>query len=201
MVAAFYYLKLIRRMWFDTATGPYRRARPHRQRDHLRLRRLRLPGRAHRRDLARPRRDPGGQGIGAAVSGVDLTRRSFGDKLPAVAALIAATPALATDETTAFRDIYTSEWAWRQAEFPDDEDPEKPIAPYLPRPIRRARMREWRGGGMFKQSLQHSTFEAVRGRPHQSRGLPQPDRHPRRLAGVPRLRDAVQLRQFVLGAT
>ncbi len=74
-----------------------------------------------------------------------LTRRGF----TGIAALAAA-PGLAkaaSDATTAFRDIYTSEWAWRQAEFPDDEDPEKPIAPYLPKADQAsqdARLARWR---------------------------------------------------------
>ncbi len=78
--------------------------------------------------------------------GADLTRRTFGVRLPAVAALIAATPA-ASDTATTFHAIYTVEWAWRQAEWPDDEDPEKPIAPYLPRADQAsqdARLARWR---------------------------------------------------------
>ena len=78
----------------------------------------------------------------------DLTRRGFAGKLPAVAALIAAAPAAASDAATAFRDIYTAEWTWRQAEFPDDEDPERPIAPYLPsasQASQDARLARWRG--------------------------------------------------------
>ena len=73
---------------------------------------------------------------------LDLTRRGF----TGVAAL-AATPAFASSEPTTFRDIYTAEWAWRQAEFPDDEDPDKPIAPYLPsasQASQDARLARWR---------------------------------------------------------
>ena len=76
----------------------------------------------------------------------NLTRRTFGVRLPAVAALIAATPAAASETGATFREIYTAEWDWRQAEFPDDEDPEKPIAPYLPRadqPSQDARLTRW----------------------------------------------------------
>jgi uncharacterized protein (DUF885 family) len=77
----------------------------------------------------------------------EFTRRSFGLRLPAVAALVAATPVLADGADQSFRDIYTAEWAWRQAEFPDDEDPEKPIAPYLPsasQASQDARLARWR---------------------------------------------------------
>ena len=47
--------------------GADRHAGAHGQPDRLRLRRLRLPGRAGRPDLARPRRYPGGAGAGAAL--------------------------------------------------------------------------------------------------------------------------------------
>ena len=32
-----------------------------------------------------------------------------------------------------FKAIYTKEWAWREQQFPDDEDQTKPIAGYLPK--------------------------------------------------------------------
>ena len=46
----------------------------------------------------------------------------------------------------AFKSLYTSEWAWRQAQFPDDEDSQKPIADYLPKAdpdAEAARLRYW----------------------------------------------------------
>jgi uncharacterized protein (DUF885 family) len=81
------------------------------------------------------------------MDGPDLTRRTFGLRLPTLAALVAAAPAVASEATQSFRDIYTAEWTWRQAEFPDDEDPEKPIAPYLPsasQASQDARLARWR---------------------------------------------------------
>jgi len=44
-----------------------------------------------------------------------------------------ATPVCAEPaEAARFEAIYSAEWAWRQNEFPDDEDPKRRIAPYLP---------------------------------------------------------------------
>jgi uncharacterized protein (DUF885 family) len=65
---------------------------------------------------------------------VDITRRSFSGKLPAAALLAIAPPAaaLASAPATTFHAIYTEEWAWRQAEFPDQEDADKPIPASLP---------------------------------------------------------------------
>ncbi len=65
---------------------------------------------------------------------VDVTRRVFAGKLPAAALIVAALPAAAASATApeAFRAIHTAEWAWREAEFPDEEDPKKPISPRLP---------------------------------------------------------------------
>ncbi len=94
---------------------------------------------------------------------VDLTRRGFGLKLPAVAALIAAAPASASDATATFRDIYTAEWAWRQAEFPDDSDPDKPIAPYLPsadQASQDARLARWRAVQVRLAALDASKLSA-----------------------------------------
>ena len=79
-------------------------------------------------------------------SAPELTRRSFGRTLPVLAALIAATPA-AAGESASFREIYTAEWRWRQAEFPDDSDPDQPIASYLPfasQASQDARLARWR---------------------------------------------------------
>ena len=73
---------------------------------------------------------------------LNLTRRGFTG-----AAILAATPMFAATDAATFRDIYTAEWAWREAEFPDDEDPEKPIAPYLPsasEASQDARLARWR---------------------------------------------------------
>jgi uncharacterized protein (DUF885 family) len=68
----------------------------------------------------------------------DVTRRGFAGALP-IAAMVsaasaaAAEPSAAASQTArAFEAIYTAEWAWRQAEFPDDEDDAKPIASRLP---------------------------------------------------------------------
>ena len=64
---------------------------------------------------------------------VDITRRAFSGKLPAVALLAAAAPAAAgaMSATEAFRALYTEEWAWRRAEYPDDESG-KGVSPMLP---------------------------------------------------------------------
>ena len=80
----------------------------------------------------------------------DLTRRGFTGKLPVAAAFIAAVPAAAEagSPSETFKAIYTAEWEWRQKEFPDDEDPEKSIAPYLPSASpasQAARLARWRG--------------------------------------------------------
>jgi uncharacterized protein (DUF885 family) len=37
------------------------------------------------------------------------------------------------DADAALRTVYTAEWAWRDAQFPDGEDGQKPIADHLPR--------------------------------------------------------------------
>lgn len=61
--------------------------------------------------------------------------------------MIAASQADAADDALSFRDIYMSEWTWRQAEFPDDGDPDKPIASYLPfasQASQDARLARWR---------------------------------------------------------
>lgn len=46
----------------------------------------------------------------------------------------------------AFKALYTAEWTWREAQFPDDEDSQKPIADYLPQAdaaAEAARLRYW----------------------------------------------------------
>ena len=96
----------------------------------------------------------------------DLTRRGFGRTLPAVAALIAAAPAVASDDATTFRDIYTAEWAWREAEFPDDSDPDKPIAAYLPsagQAIQDAQLARWRAVQTQLTALDASKLSAEDG--------------------------------------
>ena len=64
---------------------------------------------------------------------VEVTRRVFAGNLPTVALLLASTPASAVAGSAEdFTAIYTREWTWRSAEFPDDEDPSKPIPTRLP---------------------------------------------------------------------
>jgi hypothetical protein len=36
------------------------------------------------------------------------------------------------DADAELKAIYTAEWTWREAQFPDDEDSQKPIADHLP---------------------------------------------------------------------
>jgi uncharacterized protein (DUF885 family) len=65
------------------------------------------------------------------VSG--LTRRALAVTLPGAASLLAgAARGAPASEQTKFEQIYTTEWAWRQAQFPDDGDPAREISPYLP---------------------------------------------------------------------
>jgi uncharacterized protein (DUF885 family) len=62
-----------------------------------------------------------------------LTRRDFAGSLPAATGLLMATaPRAETDQAADFTAIWSAEWAWRQKEFPDDEDRKREIAPYLP---------------------------------------------------------------------
>ncbi|MDB5480345.1 MAG: hypothetical protein JWO83_1398 [Caulobacteraceae bacterium] len=63
-----------------------------------------------------------------------VTRRVFAGKLPAAALIAAAAPASvsAANASRNFEAIHKAEWAWRAAEFPDDEDPDKPIPDHLP---------------------------------------------------------------------
>jgi uncharacterized protein (DUF885 family) len=64
----------------------------------------------------------------------EVTRRVFAGKLPAAALIAAAAPAsvAASDAADSFAAIYKAEWAWRSAEYPDDEDRERPIPDHLP---------------------------------------------------------------------
>jgi uncharacterized protein (DUF885 family) len=70
------------------------------------------------------------------VGGEDLdklTRRAFAGSLPTAAGLLMAGGASADPaQKAAFEAIWSTEWAWRQTEYPDDSDPEREIAPYLP---------------------------------------------------------------------
>jgi uncharacterized protein (DUF885 family) len=63
-----------------------------------------------------------------------VTRRVFAGNLPAAALIAAAAPASvnAAGASKSFEAIHKTEWAWRAAEFPDDEDPDKPIPDHLP---------------------------------------------------------------------
>jgi uncharacterized protein (DUF885 family) len=47
-----------------------------------------------------------------------------------------------------FKAIYSAEWMWREAQLPDDEDSQKPIADFLPRvdpAAQQARLSHWEG--------------------------------------------------------
>lgn len=62
-----------------------------------------------------------------------LTRRAFAGSLPTAAGVLMAAGASADPaQEAAFEAIWSAEWAWRQKEYPDDSDPEREIAPYLP---------------------------------------------------------------------
>ena len=77
-----------------------------------------------------------------------LTRRDFAGGLPAATGLLMAAPATADPaQAASFEAIWSKEWAWRQKQFPDDEDPTQEIAPYLPDaslPAQMARLAVWR---------------------------------------------------------
>ncbi len=79
-----------------------------------------------------------------------VTRRAFAAAAPAVGLIAAAAiPAAARAATASdtFRVIHTAEWAWREAEFPDDEDPARPIPAALPdvsAPAQARRLAYWR---------------------------------------------------------
>ncbi|HLZ84167.1 MAG TPA: DUF885 family protein [Caulobacteraceae bacterium] len=67
-----------------------------------------------------------------------VTRRVFAGNLPTALAVAAAAPASAPATAGAasaarrFEAIHTAEWAWRAAEYPDDENPDKPMPDHLP---------------------------------------------------------------------
>src|SRR5690242_20173598 len=52
-----------------------------------------------------------------------------------VAAVISCIPVFASSPTAdaRLRAIYTEEWKWRREQFPNQEDPAKPIADHLPK--------------------------------------------------------------------
>lgn len=63
-----------------------------------------------------------------------VTRRVFAGNLPAAVLIAAAAPASvdAAGASKSFEAIHKAEWVWRAAEFPDDEDPDKPVPDHLP---------------------------------------------------------------------
>ena len=77
-----------------------------------------------------------------------ITRRGFTRSATlVVGAAGSPASASASSASTTFRDIYSGEWAWRQAQFPDDEDVDKQISPYLPaagQAAQDARLARWR---------------------------------------------------------
>jgi uncharacterized protein (DUF885 family) len=59
---------------------------------------------------------------------------------------IGAHEAKAADADARFRAIYTTEWTWRDQQFPDNEDAQKPIQDHLPKvdpPVQAMRLRTW----------------------------------------------------------
>ena len=145
VVAAFYYLKLIRRMWFDAAVGPT--DPPARGAAYVAYAAalFAFPGVLIALIWIDPARETGLPLVGDALN--TLTRRGFGGAVTAAAALSAVTANASSAEADQFRSLYTEEWAWRLAQFPDDEDPERAIAPYLPDAsmgAQAARLAKWR---------------------------------------------------------
>ncbi len=65
----------------------------------------------------------------------------------AVAALgISACQGQKQDANARFEALYTSEWKWRQEQFADDEDSQKPISNHLPKvdpTAQEARLKYW----------------------------------------------------------
>src|SRR5271170_847014 len=64
------------------------------------------------------------------------------------ATILALAPYASSADTTEarFQAIYTAEWKWRDEQFPDDEDAQKPIQDHLPKvdPAAQAmRLRTW----------------------------------------------------------
>ena len=72
-------------------------------------------------------------------------------RLVTLAATLVCTPAFSQavkpqDADAQLRNIYTAEWTWREAQLPDDEDSQKPIADHLPNVTAAAqeeRLRYW----------------------------------------------------------
>jgi uncharacterized protein (DUF885 family) len=65
-----------------------------------------------------------------------------------VAATSAPSQAAARKEYAKLRAIYTAEWNWREAQFADDEDGQKPVVDHLPKvgpAAQTARLRYWLG--------------------------------------------------------
>ncbi len=65
----------------------------------------------------------------------------------AALALSTAAPALASAGWDAFTRLWTSEWAWRRAQFAETEEPDEPIPAYLPdvgEAVQAARLARWR---------------------------------------------------------
>ncbi len=97
----------------------------------------------------------------------EVTRRVFAGHIPAAAALLAAAaPAAARAATTTatFESIYKTEWAWREAQFPDDEDPRKPIPATLPDVSAAAQARQldyWRGVQTRLKSVDPASLSAT----------------------------------------
>ncbi len=63
---------------------------------------------------------------------MSLTRRELAAVLPIAAALAAATPALAAGTAADFLALADAEWAWRLAQFGEDEDGSRKIPDFLP---------------------------------------------------------------------
>jgi uncharacterized protein (DUF885 family) len=63
-----------------------------------------------------------------------VTRRIFAGTMPVAALIAASAPALMGAESPGkrFEAIYTAEWAWRQAEFSDDDDAKAGVSATLP---------------------------------------------------------------------
>jgi len=71
------------------------------------------------------RRHPEFRSLATLVAGILMM-------LPMVVANASADESSVGAADAALRAIYSTEWAWRQAQFPDDEDSQQPIADHLP---------------------------------------------------------------------
>jgi uncharacterized protein (DUF885 family) len=80
---------------------------------------------------------------------MDIVRtRTFAIAMAAAMLIVAAgcRHSKQADADASLRAIYTAEWTWREAQLPDDEDSQKPIADHLPRvdpAAQEARLRYW----------------------------------------------------------